>query len=82
MHAGPELYKEVKRATDGYLGIVSQCFVATKAGIGAPVKRLEQYAANVRVLRAAACALPLHRGAAPLVQRREYRGNNSVLSSS
>jgi len=36
----------VKRASDGVLGVVSQCFVATKAGIGAPPKRLDQYCAK------------------------------------
>lgn len=31
MQAQIELYKDVKRAPDGVLGIVSQCSVATKA---------------------------------------------------
>ncbi len=43
---GAELYREVKRAMDGVLGVVSQCFVATKAGIGAPPKRRDQYCAK------------------------------------
>lgn len=46
--AGAELYKEVKRASDSYLGIPSQCFVARKASIGVPQARgRPQYCANI-----------------------------------
>lgn len=45
---GTELYREVKRAADSILGVVTQCFVATKCGVGAPQKgRRDQYCANV-----------------------------------
>ncbi|KAK9852836.1 hypothetical protein WJX84_009476 [Apatococcus fuscideae] len=45
-----ELYKEVKRATDSYQGIPSQCFVADKAGIAGRPKQgnaRAQYCANL-----------------------------------
>ena len=46
--AGAELYKEVKRASDSFLGIVSQCFVTRKASIGVPMVRgRPQYCANL-----------------------------------
>ena len=46
--AGAELYKEVKRASDSYLGVPSQCFVARKASIGVPQARgRPQYCANI-----------------------------------
>lgn len=54
---GTELYREVKRASDGVLGVVSQCFVATKAGIGAPPKRLDQYCAKCAT---SCCVFPAH----------------------
>ena len=47
--AGAELYQEVKRASDSFFGIPSQCFVSSNAGINNPGKmrgRL-QYCANV-----------------------------------
>jgi len=45
---GTDLYREVKRASDGILGVVTQCFVAGKCGIGAPMKgNRAQYCANV-----------------------------------
>ena len=47
--AGAELYQEVKRATDSFCGIPSQCFVSMNAGI-ANTNKLRgrpQYAANV-----------------------------------
>lgn len=43
-----ELYNEVKRASDSYIGIPSQCFVARKASIGIPQTRpRDQYTANL-----------------------------------
>ena len=46
--AGAELYKEVKRASDSFLGIVSQCFVTRKASIGVPnIRGRPQYCANL-----------------------------------
>jgi hypothetical protein len=44
-----ELYKDVKRATDSFLGVPSQCFQPSKASITVPPKRggREQYCANV-----------------------------------
>ena len=45
-----ELYKDVKRATDSFLGVPSQCFQPAKAAIGVPPKRgdgRQQYCANV-----------------------------------
>ena len=36
LHTGAELYKEVKRASDSYIGVPSQCFVTRKASIGVP----------------------------------------------
>ena len=45
---GAELYKEVKRASDSFLGIPSQCFVQRKASIGQPLMRpRDQYTANL-----------------------------------
>ena len=46
---GTELYQEVKRATDSFCGIPSQCFVSSNAGVGNPAKLRgrPQYAANV-----------------------------------
>lgn len=37
--AGTDLYKEVKRASDSFIGVPSQCFVAKKASIGVPMTR-------------------------------------------
>lgn len=34
--AGADLYKQVKRASDSFLGMPSQCFVARKASVGIP----------------------------------------------
>ncbi len=43
-----ELYKEVKRASDSFLGVPSQCFVTRKASIGVPAPRgRPQYCANI-----------------------------------
>ena len=41
--------QEVKRATDSFLGVPSQCFVSQKAGIAAPAKLRgrQQYTANL-----------------------------------
>ena len=36
LYTGAELYKEVKRASDSYIGVPSQCFVTRKASIGVP----------------------------------------------
>ena len=48
LNLGAELYKEVKRASDSFLGIPSQCFVARKASIGVPQARgRPQYCANI-----------------------------------
>lgn len=45
---GMDLYKDVKRTSDSYLGIPSQCFVARKASIGVPQARgRPQYCANI-----------------------------------
>lgn len=53
-HAGStvEPYKDVKRATDSFLGIPSQCFQPSKAGIGRgaserAISGRVQYCANV-----------------------------------
>ncbi|KAK9837636.1 hypothetical protein WJX74_001800 [Apatococcus lobatus] len=41
-------YEPMKRAGDSFLGIVSQCFCANKAGIGEPYRgRREQYLSNL-----------------------------------
>ena len=47
--AGAELYQEVKRASDSFFGIPSQCFVSSNAGINNPGKMRgrPQYCANV-----------------------------------
>ncbi|KAK9827384.1 hypothetical protein WJX81_005044 [Elliptochloris bilobata] len=43
-----ELYKEVKRASDSFLGVPSQCFVTRKASIGVPAPRgRPQYCSNI-----------------------------------
>ena len=45
---GTQLYSEVKRASDSFLGIPSQCFVAKKASVGMPPgKPRDQYTANL-----------------------------------
>ena len=46
--ADAELYKEVKRASDSFLGVPSQCFVTRKASIGVPAPRgRPQYCSNI-----------------------------------
>jgi hypothetical protein len=36
LRSGTDLYNEVKRAGDSFLGIPTQCFVTRKASIGVP----------------------------------------------
>ena len=48
MRTDAELYKEVKRASDSFLGVPSQCFVTRKASIGVPAPRgRPQYCSNI-----------------------------------
>ena len=48
VRADAELYKEVKRASDSFLGVPSQCFVTRKASIGVPAPRgRPQYCSNI-----------------------------------
>ncbi|KAK9811199.1 hypothetical protein WJX73_009529 [Symbiochloris irregularis] len=44
-----DLYQEVKRASDSFIGVPSQCFVSSKASIGNPAKLRgrPQYCANL-----------------------------------
>jgi len=65
-----DLYAEIKRAGDSFLGVPTQCFVASKAGIGtgqAPRGR-PQYCANIALkvpggppARSAACRAGVRR---------------------
>ncbi|KAK9804875.1 hypothetical protein WJX72_009755 [[Myrmecia] bisecta] len=44
---GVELYREVKRASDSFIGICSQCFVSRKAGVGEESRGVYQYRRNL-----------------------------------
>lgn len=47
--ADAETYRAVKRASDSFLGVPSQCFVASKAGVGQnlPTGKRLQYMGNL-----------------------------------
>ncbi|KAK9804830.1 hypothetical protein WJX72_007669 [[Myrmecia] bisecta] len=44
---GTELYREIKRASDSFIGIPTQCFVATSAGVGSESRGVYQYRRNL-----------------------------------